>query len=396
MTQRKSFDVWRSRLVAFAFLMVVPTLASAATIIPSRPRLYFTQDQLPELRQRIAGSHKLYWDTLTNWPKPDAGNYATLSGRDLDKTHFYIERNAFMYLMLADSDPVKANQHANIARNWLMELTVFNFTQGPNEAFEILWAMAIGYDWLYNWPGLSDVDKQKIRNVLVSRTDIHFDRTGVQGFSDPLIGPSPSSAFVKSIFDNQVTENNLGVFFPGLALYEGDDRFGLNVKAQKYVDGALARIELAAEALDKYAPNGGFWEGQSYYAARLQGDVYMIYAWKAATGEDLFEEERTSATRPATGPTASGRTAPPAGRATSPAPPRAAPATASSPRSWPTATRTGTRSGTPTSRAPSATPATRSRTSRSTGTTSSSTTPTCRRSRPRRSRFTPSSTSAAS
>ena len=34
-----------------------------------------------------------------------------------------------------------------------MELTVFNFTQGPNEAFEILWVMAIGYDWLYNWPG---------------------------------------------------------------------------------------------------------------------------------------------------------------------------------------------------------------------------------------------------
>ena len=182
MTQRKSFDVWRSRLVAFAFLMVVPTLASAATIIPSRPRLYFTQDQLPELRQRIAGSHQLYWDALTDWPQPDAGNYATLSGRDLDKTHFYIERNAFMYLMLADSDPVKANQHAAIARNWLMELTVFNFTQGPNEAFEFLWAMAIGYDWLYNWSGLSDADKLKIRNVLVARTDIHFDRTGVQGF----------------------------------------------------------------------------------------------------------------------------------------------------------------------------------------------------------------------
>ena len=57
-----------------------------------------------ESRARI----KLYWDTLTNWPKPDAGNYATLSGRDLDKTHFYIERNAFMYLMLADSHPVQA------------------------------------------------------------------------------------------------------------------------------------------------------------------------------------------------------------------------------------------------------------------------------------------------
>src|SRR5262245_14584757 len=96
MTQHKSLDVWRSSLVALAFLLVVPTLASAATIIPSRPRLYFTHAHLPELRQRIAGSHQLYWDTLTIWPQPDADHYATLSGRDLDKTHFYIERNAFM------------------------------------------------------------------------------------------------------------------------------------------------------------------------------------------------------------------------------------------------------------------------------------------------------------
>ena len=82
------------------------------------------------------------------------------------------------------------------------------------------------------------------------------------------------------------------MFFPGLALYEADDRFGLNAQAQKYVDAASARIQLAGEALDKYAPNGGFWEGQSYYAARLQGEVYFIYAWKVATGEDLFEARK--------------------------------------------------------------------------------------------------------
>jgi hypothetical protein len=114
---------------------------------------------------------------------------------------------------------------------------------------------------------------------------VHVNQTGLNGFSTFPTGP----ASAKSIYDNQTTENNLGNAFAGLALWEPDDRYGTNTSAQRYMDAAYARLREAYKATQTHAPNGGNWEGQSYAAPRLQGEVYFAYVWEVATGEDLLK-----------------------------------------------------------------------------------------------------------
>jgi hypothetical protein len=149
-----------------------------------------------------------------------------------------------------------------------------------------LWALALGYDWLYNWSGFSEAEKETVRRQLIEHTNVHVNKTGLNGFSTFPTGP----ASAKSLYDNQTTENNLGNAFAGLALWEPDDRYGTNTSAQRYLDAAYARFREACKATQTHAPNGGSWEGQSYAAARLQGEVYFAHVWEVATGEDLFAD----------------------------------------------------------------------------------------------------------
>jgi hypothetical protein len=133
------------RVVAVAVeLVALPSVALAYAITPSRPRLYFTAADVPTLRQRIATTHAAQWQALVSWTQPHRDAFATKSGRDADLTHRYIERNAFMYLMLAESAPGQAEQYAQMAKDWLLELATYEFTSAPNEAFEYLWGPRAG------------------------------------------------------------------------------------------------------------------------------------------------------------------------------------------------------------------------------------------------------------
>jgi heparin/heparan-sulfate lyase len=258
--------------------------SGAFTIVPGHPRLYFTAGDLDTLRARIATTHAAEWQALLAWPQPDAGAFTTYSGRDATRTHRYIERNAFIYLMLAESDPPRAAQAAQVARNWLVELATHEFATSPNDAFEYLWALAIGYDWLHGWAGFTEADRQLVRDQLVDHGGEHVNRTGLDGFPDFPTG-APTS---KSIYENMSTENNMANAFVGLALWESDDAHGSNTFARRLLDAAYYRFREMYAATRAHAPDGGWWEGQGYAGARLQGEVYFAYVWLAATGEDLF------------------------------------------------------------------------------------------------------------
>ena len=226
--------------------------------------------------------------------QPDAQSYAFLSGRnrEVTRTHQHIERNAFMYLMLAadpcppPTDECAANKHAQIARNWLMELASYQFSGNPNDAFEFIWALAIGYDWLFTWPGFSEADKQIVRATLVERTTQQVNETGLNGFPDFPTGPETS----KSIYDNMSTENNMASGFAGLVLWEAGDPYGTNADAQRFLDATYYRFREMYAATRAHAPDGGWWEGQGYYGARLQGEVFFALTWLVATGEDLLDD----------------------------------------------------------------------------------------------------------
>ncbi len=270
--------------VAWLALAFAPAPSDAYTIEPGHPRLYFTGADLGALRTRTTTTHAAQWLKLTQWPQPDALLQGTYSGRDITRTHRYIERNAFMYLMLAQSDPTGAAARAQIARAWLMELATFDSGGDPNEAFEYIWALAIGYDWLFTWPGFSDADKQIVRAALAVRAAKQVNETGLNGFPDFPTGPATS----KSIYDNMSTENNMASGLAGLALWEQGDPHGTNADTQHLLDATYYRFREMYAATRAHAPDGGWWEGQGYYGARLQGEVYFAWAWLVATGEDLF------------------------------------------------------------------------------------------------------------
>jgi hypothetical protein len=275
--------VWLA--VALVGLVIAPLPSDAYPIEPGHPRLYFTAADLPALRARATGSHAVQWQALRGWAQPDAAAHATYSGRDMGRTHQYIERNAFMYLMLAEADPGTAQAHAQIAHAWLMALARHDFAGNPNDAFEYIWALAIGYDWLHAWPGLSEADKGEVRAKLIERAHKQVNETGLNGFPDFPTGPDTS----KSIYDNMSTENNMASGLAGLALWEDGDPHGTNVHARRFLDATYYRFREMYAATRAHAPDGGWWEGQGYYGARLQGEVYWALVWLMATGEDLFQ-----------------------------------------------------------------------------------------------------------
>ncbi len=270
--------------LALLALGAAPTLSVAYTIEPGHPRLYFTAADLSTLRARTTTTHATQWLTLLNWPQPRAMDYATDSGRDMTRTHQYIERNAFMYLMLAVANPGAADLKAQTAHAWLMELASYDFAGNPNDAFEFIWALAIGYDWLFTWPGFSETDKQIVRAKLIERTTKQVNETGLNGFPDFPTGPETS----KSIYDNMSTENNMASGLAGLALWEAGDPHGTNADAQRFLDATYYRFREMYAATRAHAPDGGWWEGQGYYGARLQGEVFFALTWLVATGEDLL------------------------------------------------------------------------------------------------------------
>jgi len=281
----RRLGVLAAALVSIA-LGAVRSPSAAYTIERSHPRLYFAVADLDTLRARLSTTHAVQWQALQSWPQPEAGAFATYSGRDAGRTHRYIERNAFMYLMLASADPVQAEAHAQIALSWLIELAAYDFTTAPNDAFEFLWALAIGYDWLFTWPGFSEADKQAVRDQLVERTALHVNATGLNGFPAFPTGPATS----KSIYDNMSTENNMASALAGLALWEPGDPYGTNGAALNFLDAAYHRFREMYAATRAHASDGGWWEGQGYYGARLQGEVYFALTWLVATGEDLLAD----------------------------------------------------------------------------------------------------------
>ncbi|MBI3245669.1 MAG: heparinase II/III family protein [Deltaproteobacteria bacterium] len=288
---RCGWFIWRIGMLLVALGVLAAPSCWSFPVDPSRPRLYFTAADLPMLRQRLGTTHTVEWHTLVSWTQPEKDDFVEKAGSNASDTHHYIERNAFLYLMLAESEPELAEQHAQTAKNWLLQLATVDLPDGPNDAFEYLWALAIGYDWLYTWPGFTEAEKQQVRDQLIARTDYHVTHTDLEGVFPSIpdtIDPDPDSNNAKSIYDNQASENNLGNVFPGLALWEPDDKYGVNSTAQQYLDAASLRLREIYTATNTHAANGGYWEGQGYVGARLQGEVYFAYAWKVATGEDLF------------------------------------------------------------------------------------------------------------
>lgn len=125
---------------------------------------------------------------------------------------------------------------------------------------EMAMAVAIGYDWLYDY--LSDDVKIKLRKAIVEKA---FNTAEKGGF------------YNRTNNWNQVC--NAGLVLAALAIYEDEKE-----KADKIIRKAIETVPLAMES---YSPDGIYPEGFSYWGYGTGFQVTMLAAMESSLGTDF-------------------------------------------------------------------------------------------------------------
>lgn len=143
-------------------------------------------------------------------------------------------------------------------------LSVCDFTDwNPShylDVGEMTMAVAIGYDWLYDF--LKDDTRKKIRSAIVEKA---FDTAEAGGFYNRVNNW------------NQVC--NAGLVFGALAIYEDETE-----KAEHIIKKAVKTLPLS---MDSYLPDGAYPEGYSYWGYGTGFEVTMLAAMESALGTDF-------------------------------------------------------------------------------------------------------------
>ena len=128
---------------------------------------------------------------------------------------------------------------------------------------EMTTAIAIGYDWLYDY--LSDETKSILRTAIVEKALIPSENSSYAWFYD------------RESNWNQVC--NTGLVLGALAIYEDEPE-----RAQKIIDKGIQTIQEYGHKC--YQPNGAYAEGFSYWGYGTGFEVMMITALETALGTD--------------------------------------------------------------------------------------------------------------
>lgn len=125
---------------------------------------------------------------------------------------------------------------------------------------EMTMAVAIGYDWLFNY--LKESTRKKIRTAIVNKA---FETAEIGGFYNRINNW------------NQVC--NAGLVLGALAIYEDEKE-----KADYIIKKAVETVPLA---MDSYLPDGAYPEGFSYWGYGTGFEVTMLAAMESALGTDF-------------------------------------------------------------------------------------------------------------
>lgn len=125
---------------------------------------------------------------------------------------------------------------------------------------EMTMAVAIGYDWLFNY--LKESTRKKIRTAIVNKA---FETAEIGGF------------YNRNNNWNQVC--NAGLVLGALAIYEDE-----KIKADYIIKKAVETVPLA---MDSYSPDGAYPEGFSYWGYGTGFEVTMLAALESSLGTDF-------------------------------------------------------------------------------------------------------------
>lgn len=228
----------------------------------SRPRLFFTAEDLPAIRARTksGGSHEALWSSLSAWA---AARLETPVEEISQSVHLREHARAFAFAGLVGDSAAFRKKAIELASY------VARTAPGENER-STAESLAVVYDWLH---GFLSADERKIIAAALGKC------------CKSLSGRISEREFVTGTSHG----DNKSLFLAALALHGDDPR------AEGYLARAVANYRYGFLATwRRFADwDGGSSKSWWYSTYALPFELEFFTAWRCATGQDLFETERS-------------------------------------------------------------------------------------------------------
>ena len=261
-----------SRLVLVVALAVLAMASAtqAAEVRPDHPRMLFNADDLPAIRERCQTTHKETWELVKNYAdsrldfQPEARSQPAVIPPIL----------GFVYQVTGDEKYARAA--APLLRYYVdyhLDLVRKGAGSARWDAVSLRRNNHIAYDWLY--PALTPEERQEIGRMLLEIAKLHEEKDTW----------NHAYAGGYNRYEND--------FYCGLALYKSgvDD-----AKAEEYIKSGFDFLlnQTVAGRNQVATDDGGIQSGMGYASYNyIPVEAHFVALWKSATGEDLFEQERS-------------------------------------------------------------------------------------------------------
>jgi len=239
-------------------------------LIGVHPRVYVTEKELADLRQRARTSHRDLWQraishvrALAADPPPPPAEQR----RQQNDVGIAIAEAAFIYKIEGDK------KYLDAARKYMdaaVSYDVWGYANNkPNvdlAAGHLLYGLAWGYDLLYH--DLNEKERTRYRDKLIRQARLMAD----------YFKPKPGKTFAYSQNHTFIPITGLGV--AAYALYDETP------EAPAWASQTRAIYD---RVLATYSPDGYYYEGFEYWIFSTPWLVHYLDAHSHSTGEDLYD-----------------------------------------------------------------------------------------------------------
>lgn len=234
------------------------------------PRVYVTDKEITELRQRARTSHRELWQEAISHVRALAGDPPpppAIARRQQNDVGIAIAEAAFIYKIEGDK------KYLNAARKYMDAAVSYDIWGYPNNkpnvdlaAGHLLYGLGWGYDLLYN--DLTNAERARYREKLIKQARLMAD----------YFKPKSGKTFAYSQNHTFIPIAGLGV--TAYALYDESPEAPEWAKLSR---GIFDRV------LATYSQDGYYYEGFEYWIFSTPWLVHYLDAHAHATGEDLYD-----------------------------------------------------------------------------------------------------------
>ena len=225
------------------------------------PRLLLNSDRITELKGKISGTHKDYWQVvrekadsyLDSQPSADYS-----SETDTRQNGQAVPWQALAYLLSEDEG------YFNSAKEWMLEVCRHPEWDGNRSlgAGDCLMGISLGYDWLYDQ--LQPEEREIIRNKLIYQAE------------EMAKNPQHKERYLS----NHCQQEHAGLAAAGFALY-GEASEAIDFIKQGYL--------VFQEAFQLFSRDGSSTEGHNYYGLMTEFLTRYTKMAKDLLGIDYYE-----------------------------------------------------------------------------------------------------------